>query len=520
MQKNLSVIISNRNDVKMLVVTIRSCIEALKPLGLENCEVVVCDNSDKPIYAKVQSAIPHGYCREGILSLYRQEEPCLFSARGTAAEKAKGKYILCLDSHMIVGHNCFVDLYNFMEKHSYDEKIGFAHAPINWAHHHERQSKHDRDLTKNELGPWGLAYDEERKITWKGMPWICRRDWFLDTERGLGGYGALAKKRISWGGGDMHIGTKAWLLGFENWAVPTSPCIHIGPFPKTDSIPGDINSTHVSPKGDDEEKYRLYGKSGNYPHTFGFLVSCFVLGGEPMMLRNKPAIQERFGRYLDIDKYWREAIAVGLEERAWLEEHQIMTFEQFIAQKPWNGTPPKPIRTHQIKEALSSQVKVKRMKCSEEKIYDIYLKLTNNDRRYLRPRRWNTIRTVLESQKLTKILEFGSGVSTLLFDNLDCTVDSYETDEKFLNLVKDNCSEGVKFHFWDNKTAPDLDHYNLALVDGALPRTLQLELAIKHADFVAIDDCVGKYKQAILNRMKDFKRLDNDKTYMTVFKVN
>ena len=334
--KKLSVIISNRNDITMMVITVRSCIEAFKPIGIENCEIVIADNSDPAYYSRLQAALPTGYCRDKTLFIYRQEEPCLFSARELAAEKANGKYIACLDSHMLVGHNSFLDMLNFMEKHE-GEKIGFAHAPINWAHQHERRSRHDRNLDQNELGPWGTAYKEERKITWKGMPWICSREWFLDREKGLNGYGALASKRISWGGGDMHIGVKPWLLGFENWAVPTSPCIHIGPFPKSDTVKGDSNSTIISRKIDDVDKYRVYSSSGNYPHAFGFLVSCYILGGEAMMLRNKAAIKERFGRYIDLDKHWEIAKEVGKEEREWLLNHQIMSFDEFIAKKPWNN---------------------------------------------------------------------------------------------------------------------------------------------------------------------------------------
>lgn len=333
--KKLSVIISNRNDITMLVVTIRSCIEALKPIGLSDCEVVIADNSDKAHYERIKAAMPSGYFRDGTVSMHRQEEPCLFSARELAAEMACGEYIVCLDSHMLVGHNMFYDLFNFMESRKDDPKVGFAHAPINWAHQHEKRSRHDRDVTRSELGPWGTAYDHERKITWKGMPWICRREWFLDRDRGLNAYGALSQHRISWGGGDMHIGVKPWLLGFENWAVPTSPGIHIGPFPRTDSVKGDMNSTIVSNKIDDVDKYRVYKNSGNFPHTFGFLVSCYVLGGEAMMERNKKLIQERFGRYIDIDNNWQAAIELGRDERQWLIQKQRLTFEEFLASKPW-----------------------------------------------------------------------------------------------------------------------------------------------------------------------------------------
>jgi hypothetical protein len=328
----LSIIISNRNDVTMLSVTIRSCIEALRPIGLDNCEIVIVDNSDPVPYSHMPSVIPQRYVREGLIKFHYQPFPCLFTAREKASELATGTYILCIDSHMLIGHNMFVDLLQFMQSHSNDPSIAFAHAPINWAHQHEAASKHDRDMSVNELGNWNVQYSTARTITWKGMPWICRREWFLDIDKGLNGYGALAQHKISWGGGDMHIGIKPWLLGFKNYAVPTTPGIHIGPFPKIDTNPKDKNSSIIGP-----DKYRLYSKSGSTAQCLGFLISCYVLGGEPMMRRNAEAITQRFGRYLDVNKEWDKAIKLGSDERKWLEERQTITFNQLLKTKPWDN---------------------------------------------------------------------------------------------------------------------------------------------------------------------------------------
>ena len=169
------------------------------------------------------------------------------------------------------------------------------------------------------------------------MPWICRRDWFLDRDKGLNAYGALAEHRVSWGGGDLHIGVKPWLLGFKNWAVPTNPCIHIGPYPKIDA--GDTpGTTIVSSNKSDPYRYRQYAASGNFPHTFGFLVSCYVLGGEPMMNRNKDILNERFGKFINIKKFWSKAIELGKKEREWLTKRQKLTFEQLLQTKPWDKT--------------------------------------------------------------------------------------------------------------------------------------------------------------------------------------
>jgi len=319
MLKLLSVIISNRNDTAMLSVTINSCIEELRPLGLEKCEICVCDNSDESIYNSLRSYLPTGYLRTHTLKVSRQSFPCLFTAREQAIKDSSGAYIACIDSHMLIGRDMFVHLMNFMERNKDDQTLAFAHAPINWAHHHSKQARHDRDMSKNELGDWGSAYTTCRPITWKGMPWICRRS----TWDAIKGYGALAEHKVSWGGGDMHIGIKPWLLGFKNWAVPTNAAIHIGPFPdKT--------------KGNNDYQYRLYANSGNFPPTFGFLVSCYILGGEPMMERNLLALTNRFGKYINFKKWWDKAKEIGKDEKAWLDTNKIMTFEQLLERKPWD----------------------------------------------------------------------------------------------------------------------------------------------------------------------------------------
>lgn len=333
----VSIIISNRNDIAMLAVTVRSVIEELRPLGPGRGEIVIADNSDRSIFDIVKAAIPSGYCRDGLVKIVRQPFPCLFSARELAARESSGDYILCLDSHMLVGRDGILELTNFMDRHSDDKDLGFAHAPISWAHQHESRAKHDRDMSRSELGPWGTRYYKERTITWKGMPWICRKEWFLNNTTGLGGYGSLSKHHISWGGGDMHIGVKPWMLGFKNWAVPTNPFVHIGPFPKLDINPKNPNEVEIVKEVTNQNKYRLYNESGNYPHAFGFLVSCYVLGGEPMMRRNKDMIKDRFGRFINVELSWKKAIELGQEEKDWLDARKKYSFEELLAARPWDG---------------------------------------------------------------------------------------------------------------------------------------------------------------------------------------
>lgn len=312
----LSIIISNRNDNVMLSITVRSCIEALKAINGES-EIVIVDNSDEKIWPLVQNVLPKKYIKQGKIKLIRQEHPSLFVARDTAAKVARGQYISCIDGHMLIGHNMFKDLVDFMNKHRDDPHLGFAHAPINWAHQHEDAGKHDRNVSSCELGDWNIKYGHERKITWKGMPWICRRKWFIEQ---LGGYGALSQNKMSWGGGDILIGTKPWLLGFENWAVPTSPGIHIGPYPNVD--------------GKEGNQYRVYHQSGEHPTLTGFLVALYVLGGSSAIERNKEAIENKWP-WLKVDKFKDLAIRLGKDEREWLLANQVMSFEDYLNNEPW-----------------------------------------------------------------------------------------------------------------------------------------------------------------------------------------
>lgn len=312
----VSVIISNRNDLTMLSITVRSVLEALEMVP--DSEVVVCDNSDKEKFDVLNSFLPYQYVRDEKVRVIRQNFPCLFTARETAIRESRGDYVLCLDSHMLVGHGMIADLVSFMDQQDFNEKMGFAHAPINWCHQHFRHSKADRNMQTCELGDWGSLYDCSRKITWKGMPWICRKQWFIEHLRG---YGALSQHKLSWGGGDMHIGIKPWLLGYENWFVSTRPGIHIGPFP------GRHDSGHP---------YRLYSTSGNYPACLGFLVSCYVLGGEDMMKRNEKAIAERFDHF-NVRAHWGKAKELGHEEREWMLSNQKISFDELLKRQPWNS---------------------------------------------------------------------------------------------------------------------------------------------------------------------------------------
>ena len=318
----LSIIISNRNDVVMLNVTLNNAIEALKGVPCES-EIVVCDNSDPKFKELLGIACPVGFIKKHNVRIIHQEAPCFTSARMAAAEAAKGEYLFCVDSHILFGYNTLRDSLNFMERHKDNAQLGFGHPPIRWAHQGPAAVKHTLKVSDKGLpnGGWDCAYTTERKMYWKFMPWICRRDWYLNT---LKGYGAHSDHMISWGGAELLQQVKSLMLGYENWAISTDPVAHIGPYTPAVIATG-------------QYKYRTYSANGNKPHGFGVLLAYAVLGGPIDGYKHAKIGEEQFtNRHkIKVDDYWDEAVKLATNEHNWLMEHKKYNYLELLTEKPW-----------------------------------------------------------------------------------------------------------------------------------------------------------------------------------------
>lgn len=154
---------------------------------------------------------------------------------------------------------------------------------------------------------------------------------------------------------------------------------------------------------------------------------------------------------------------------------------------------------------------------TDEEIYKLWFSKTD-DLRYLRPERWEELKRVILDQKVKSVLEFGSGVSTLLFNNLGLKVLSIETDVKYIKFVSSICPTGPVFRRWNNKSMPIKGFYDLALVDGNLPRGDQLRLALEHAGIVAIDDFEKDIRGRLIPKLTNYERIDRRNTTLAIFK--
>lgn len=328
----LSVVMSNRNDLVMLNVTLNVLLEQFKDLPFD-CEIIIGDNSDKREWDLMGVAIPYGWKKNGWVKVIHDDRPGFTAARHLAAKEASGEYIFCIDSHVIVGQHTLQDSVSFMDRHAGDSSLGFGHPPIRWAHQGPAAVKHTLKIAPsgNPNGGWDCCYLTERKMWWKFMPWICRREWFLDT---LQGYGTHASEYVSWGGAEALMQVKSWMLGYENWAIPTDAVIHIGPYTP------DVIKTG-------QYKYRTYGAHGQFPHGFGVLLALAILCGPEYGYKLAMADVEKFynrhkirpddvqsGRKLS---YWELACEVGKAEHERIARDGKWNYKALIEAKPWES---------------------------------------------------------------------------------------------------------------------------------------------------------------------------------------
>jgi len=313
----VSVIIPNRNDTIMLGITVRNILEELKAVGsYDDSEIIIVDNSDEDIWHVIKtvniSPIPLSYVQEGKVKLFRQHNPCLWTARESAVRRATGKYVVNTDSHTMYGRDSLKDLVDFMD--TTEEKVGFGYSPIGWVTAPESFARHDIKPENGSIyGPWGRQYYRPTKICWNFGAFIANREWFIHD---LDGHGFFAKKRRGWGGGEFYMAIKSWLLGWENWAIPSAPQYHLGPWSKeVEKLCG--------------YRYRTYVGSGNGSLNLNLLASLYALAGEygKEYARKNPQA--------DIHGNWEEAKKIAEEDRKWIERKQVMSFEQFVTEKPW-----------------------------------------------------------------------------------------------------------------------------------------------------------------------------------------
>ena len=78
---------------------------------------------------------------------------------------------------------------------------------------------------------------------------------------------------------------------------------------------------------------------------------------------------------------------------------------------------------------------------------------------------WKFIKEILTEEKIKTVLEFGSGLSSLLMSEL-CKVMAYETDEKHMVEVSNRANDNLTLKHWDGHGCNITKRFDLCFVDG------------------------------------------------------
>ena len=114
-------------------------------------------------------------------------------------------------------------------------------------------------------------------------------------------------------------------------------------------------------------------------------------------------------------------------------------------------------------------------------------------------RDWMFILSVIKNYGINSVLEFGAGLSTLLFNETDVKIITFETDINWIIKVQEINSD-CNVAEWDNAKVnlKEFEKFDLAFVDGPAGgsnREVSTKIASKNADIIIIHDAGREWER-------------------------
>ena len=104
---------------------------------------------------------------------------------------------------------------------------------------------------------------------------------------------------------------------------------------------------------------------------------------------------------------------------------------------------------------------------------------------------WEFMQNVIRENNVKSVLEFGSGISTLLLSDLGVKVTSFETMDGWIKKLK-TIKPDLDIRLWDGKTLQNIEpKYDMAFVDGpsgGATREFSTKIASEVADIIIVHD--------------------------------
>ena len=311
MKKTVSVVISARNEFPNIVHTVHSIFNDLETfLKPKDFEIIIVDNNSDDS-DEVKRAVTgtsdflrcRGMYANGVLRLLYDPIAGNVSARNKGAKIAQGEYLFFSDAHMSYAPGTFERLIKTI-----DETDGIVHPALSWMGAYPPE--------KGMSYSWKLG--EEFKGTWNNYS-VTLKDWFYVPAMGHACLGMRRKQFLEflgypdylrcYGGGEVFLDTKWWMLGKP---VVTEPR---------------VNAYHLSA-----------ARGYSYVHDdyiHNVFHSAIILGADMWAERTFLNYSRRASKEV-LSTLWKQAEGEAVRQRTWLEEHRIKTFNEVIAERPWD----------------------------------------------------------------------------------------------------------------------------------------------------------------------------------------
>lgn len=313
-KQGVSIVIGSRNEAKTLPLTVNNLMEDMIHSGIENFEFIIQDNgstdetsrfygwrpSEKVPRTKYIYS-PRGIVASGRLKVFYDPILSNVGTRNKGVLNSKYENIIFADAHIGVRVGTVLSTLTSLNKYG-----GLIHGAVSWmgADGADPQPGYQYSYKVGEKiwGTWNkvaISTTEPFYIPITGHCWLAvkRKDFIA-----RGGYPYA--QRV-YGGGEPYLDTKWWMTGSTSMCDPNSLIYHL-------SAGRDYNWNSL-----------------DLIHNM-FLVS-YILGGDRWIDRILVTYLNKPGTHHEIVKaLYEEAKIEGEEDKKWLDENKIMTFEELL----------------------------------------------------------------------------------------------------------------------------------------------------------------------------------------------
>jgi glycosyltransferase involved in cell wall biosynthesis len=348
----VSVVIPCRNEHPQVITTFLSVVEELEFWGYPYEIIVVSNMSDDGTPEILEDRFRHWVNEKRLKVIYFNDRPACWHARNVGVDEATGDVLVICDAHISVSvgtlHNMIQLWYRFG---------GLWHtASQMWGD--PKGVRLNGYALKVEEKFWGtLSRAIPREILDAGKPpytipmaqyslFLLGRKEFLEAR-------GFHPSFRCYGGGEPHLAFKWWLLGKECWLWPKGLMRHAfglkarwrevnlkhargTPFAKGK---GPTAKDDLK-QGDEVLGYHRGYSWNNNQLWYNFLLCAYVIGGEKWLNQRYEKYHQQckgVQRYIDdLKKNREEAERDGQEERKWIEDNQVIGFDELLAKEPWN----------------------------------------------------------------------------------------------------------------------------------------------------------------------------------------